>query len=348
MVRVITEITENSIVLPAQPPKEMLSVSQEGEKTLVRINSSSLSIIQECLRKSQYSLIEKWRPETEPPATVFGGAIHKALEIYYSGTFEQRSLPKLETMIMMSYGHRIEGEEENLILRATRGFIEKAQPLSLLPETDKRSIQNGVWILYHYFKSFIDDPYVAYVDESGPFVERPFTLRLFEDEKLIVDYFGTIDLVVRHLKNNNILVCDHKTSSIVGNDFYNRLKPNAQYTGYLLGAREVFGIETNAFLVSCLQVKSKPVTERGSPPHFPRQETTRDDADFAEFKDSVVWAVRSFLAARSSGIFALGNVNACAMYAGCNYLSVCSAPKSLRENILKAKFIRKTDEAKSN
>lgn len=342
MALVKVDLSESSVIIPKTgPPKEMLSVSELNGKTLVRINSSSLSVIQECLRKSQYLLHEKWRSENEAPATIFGSAIHKALEVYYGGNMADRKLPKLETMELMSYGHKVEGEETELLLKATRAFIEKAHPLAALPEMDKRSIQNGVWTLYHYFQSFINDPYIAFVDEAGPFIERGFSFRLHEDEKLIIDYFGTIDLVVKHIKNGDVMVCDHKTSSMVGNDFYNRLKPNAQYTGYLLGAREVFKLDTNSFLVSCLQVKSKPITSRGTPPHFPRQVTTRDENDYEEFKDSVIWAVTNYLDALSVSTFPMMNVNACAMYAGCSFLQVCSAPKSLRQNIMNAKFVRK-------
>jgi hypothetical protein len=297
-------------------------------------------VIQECLRKTKYLLNDKYSAEMESPATVFGSAIHKALEVFYLGAPEARKLPKLEQMELMSYGHKAEGEETDLLLRATRAFIEKAKPLEALPAENKRSIQNGVYTLWHYYKSFIDDPYIAYIDEQGPFVERGFTFRLYESNLIAIDYFGTIDLVVRHTQTGDILVCDHKTSSVVGTEFYNRLKPNHQYTGYLYGARQAFGLNTNMFLVNCLQVKEKPKTSRGTPPSFPRQITTRDDADYTEFRETVTQAVESYLAQMRAEEWPMGHVNACATYGGCQYLQVCSAPRQLRENILNAKFKR--------
>lgn len=340
MVKVNPNFDETSVSIPKLgPPKEMLSIREENGKTLVRINSSSLGVIQECLRKSHYLLDQKWHSENEAPATIFGSAIHAALEVFYGGNMADRKLPKLETMELMSYDHKVESEETDLLLRATRAFIEKAQPLKALPESDKRSIQNGVYILHNYFKAFIDDPYVALIDERGSFIERDFTFRLYDGPDLEIDYFGRIDLAVKHSQTGEVLVADHKTSSVVGADFYNRLKPNHQYSGYLLGAKSL-GIKTDSFLVNCLQVKSKPVTARGTPPHFPRQITTRDEQDYAEFKDAVVGSVRNYLSALAENSWPLGHVNACAMYAGCMFLQVCSAPKSLRENVLKAKFVR--------
>lgn len=333
-------LSESSLQIPKTEPKEMISVTKDGDKTRVKINSSSLGVVQECKRKAKYLLLEKWKSETEAPATVFGSAIHKALEVFYSGDPSQRKLPKLEDMELMSYGHKLEAEKTDLLLQATRAFITKADPLKALPETDKRSIQNGIWILWYYFKAFIDDGYVAYVDENGPFVERQFTFQLYEDSGLIIDYFGTIDLVVKNIQTDALIVADHKTSSVVGNDFYNRLKPNHQYTGYLMGAREVFKLDTNQFLVNCLQVKEKPKTARGTAPHFPRQITTRDEVDFLEFKEAVVQATREYLYAKETGSWPIGHVNACSMYGGCSFLSVCSSPDSLRTNILKSKFIQ--------
>jgi hypothetical protein len=330
----------DSIAIP-QAPKEMLSISQRGNKTLVRINSSSLGVIQECLRKSQYLLHRNLVPETESAATLFGSAIHKALEVFYGGTVEERILPPYNDMELLAFGH---ATPDSLIPRAIYAFAKKAEPLSALPPENKRSISNGVWILWNYFKAYLDDPYIAYVDEFGPFVERGFTFDLYEDENLIIEYFGTIDLVMKHLTTGNLLVCDHKTSSVVGNDFYNRIRPNSQYTGYLMGARGN-GINTNDFMVNCLEVKAKPKTARGSAPNFPRQITNRSEEDFAEFRETVIFYVKSYLTAIRTGTWPISHTNACAMYAGCTYLSICGAPKNLRENIINAKFKQRGVEA---
>jgi hypothetical protein len=323
----------DSIAIPAKP-KEMLSVGQRGNKTLVRINSSSLGVLQECPRKAHYQIYRNLVAENESSPTLFGKGIHKALEVFYRGDVKERILPQYKDVEQMPYGHPA---PDSLISRAMLAFLETAEPLSALPPENKRSLPNGVWILWHYFQAYINDPHIAYVDEEGPFVERPFTFDLYEDEELVIEYFGTIDLIVRNTTNGNILVCDHKTSSVVGNDFYNRVKPNHQYTGYLLGARS-FGLNVNDFMINCLEVKQKPKTARGSAPNFPRQITNRDEGDFAEFRESVKFYVDNYLTSIRSGVWPLSHTNACAMYTGCTYLSVCSAPASLRENILNAKF----------
>jgi len=318
--------------------KEMISVRTLDGITYVRINFSSVDLIQTCPRKAQYVLSRNLKAKSEPAATLYGSAIHKALEVFYSHSRRDRTMPKdfLEHAELIPAG--VVPPEEHFLYDAIQKFCEVAAPLRALPESDKRSLSTGIWTLYHYFKTYLDDPYVVYCDEHGPVTERQFTLPVITDGPVRVDLFGTIDVVLQNEHNGIILPTDHKTSSIVGVDFYNRLKPNHQYTGYLLGAQQVLGLDTDSFMVNCIQVKQKPLTARGQPPHFPRQVTKRSPEDIAEFKDVLLHTVTTFLACHKSGIWPLGPVNSCTMYGGCNFLDVCGAPNSLRETMLAAKY----------
>lgn len=339
MVNVDFTVDSTVVETPPVVPKEMISVGVDETtgKTLVRINSSSLGVIQECLRKAQYSLLEGWRAGTESPATLFGRAIHKALEVFYSGHPEERVLPKYEHLEMMSYGHKPPPTNNDLIYRSVAAFLEIAQPLAALPEGDKRSAQNGVWILFEYFKKFIDDPYVCL------FTEKQFTHRFHEDPTLIVDIFGTIDAAFKHMSSGETLIVDHKTTSSLGwgdSSYYDRDKPNHQYTAYMLGANRELGIKTESFMVNVLQVKPKPKTVRGSIPDFPRQITKRTEEDFEELRQPIMKAVHDYLQAKATGVWPMGPIGACNAYGACQFKKVCAAPKSMRETILKNTFTK--------
>lgn len=332
--------SEDVTVRVPSVPKKMITVSEENGKTKVEINSSSLSVIQECLRKSQYLLLEKWRSDVESPATVFGSAIHKALEVFYSAPIEERELVPLEELEMTAI-HGV--KKSGLLYRAVGAFAEKAEVLRPLPDTDKRSLLNGTWILHHYFKTYLNDPYIAYVDEQGPFIERSFTHRFHETSNLIIDVFGTIDFAFQHVTNRNILLGDHKTASSLGfgsSSYFDRDKPNHQYTMYMLGAKKVFGLDTEDFMVNVVEVKARPKTARGSGPSFPRQVTRRTEEDFEELHSTIIKAVGDYLFAVEKKDFPLGPVLACNSYGACQYKQVCSAPRSLRQNILNSKFTR--------
>ena len=335
------EITSQTLVLHTSEKKEMLSVRTEDGKTYVKINSSSLALIQECLRKTSYSLREGWRAEGESPATLFGSAVHSFMEVFYTAKPDERRLFPLETLEMMSYGHTVAEEQTEPTLRAVRAFLTRGAQLSSLPESDKRSLQNGVWLLSEYIKKFHSDPYSAYVDSHGPFIERRFDLPFFDSPRLNITIFGTIDFVLQHTVTGDLLPGDHKTTSSMGfgeSSFFDREKPNHQYSMYMMALHRLYGIKTEDFLVNVFEVKQKPKTTRGSGPSFPRQITKRSEEDFTELQDVIIESVERYLSAIEKNRFPLGPVEACQKYGGCQFKQVCASPRSMRETILRNKF----------
>jgi len=155
------------------------------------------------------------------------------------------------------------------------------------------------------------------VDEQGPFVEREFTLRVYDQPNLAIDLFGTIDFAWKHTTTGEIIVGDHKTSSALsfgGSSYFDRDKPNHQYTAYMLGAQEVFGFETENFCVNVVEVKARPKTARGQPPSFPRQITRRTKEDFEEFLQILVYYVQRYLECKKENFWPLGPVGSCNAY----------------------------------
>ncbi len=330
----------NVLTATAAEPKEMLSVSEDSGVTSVRINFSSLSILQECARKAEYSLVRGLKASLESPALLFGSAIHKGLETYYSGERIERCIPPnyKTTMDAIGCGLWQPDWEEYLVFRAARAFVFKASPLTALPDDNKRSIVTGVWMLQHYFQKYLTDEYVIMRDNLGPVVERKVTMPIFSSANLNIDLFGTIDFVMKSEVTGQILPGDHKTASSLY-DFYDKISPNFQYTGYLWACREVLGYDTDLFLVNALQVKQPPKTARGSEPDFARQITSRSEEDYNELRIAIIDAVTSFLRHRENGYFPMSASGACtARYGSCTYRDICSSPTQLRENIISAKF----------
>jgi hypothetical protein len=325
--------------IPVQP-KEMLSwsVAPDGRQHF-RINFSSLSLMQECQRKTEYSLVRKLRSNLESPATLFGTAIHKALEVYYSGQRSERILPPdyRATMDMIGVGQWQPEWSESLVFRAAAAFVEKASALRALPDTDKHSVHCGVWLLRYYFERYVDDEYTIVRDANGPMVERKFSMTLFADEKIQIEMFGTIDAVMKSELTGAILITDHKTTSSLY-DFYDAISPNHQYTCYLLAGREVFGFDTDSFLVNAIQKKTIPKTARGSGPDFARQVTNRTEDDFQELKDAIMLNVSIFRANMESNTWPMTAPGPCSKYGGCQFRQICASPKQLRENIITAQY----------
>lgn len=343
MQNIITPDFSQTLRTVEQPsPKEMLRVMRDGAQTHVRINSSSLSLIQTCARKSFYTLKQRLRSRAGSPPLIFGSAMHKALEVFYNQPRGLRTMPVnfTEYAAVMAHGHN--APEPHFLYDAVAAFVTAAEPLQMLPDTDPRSLSSGIWVLGHYFQTYLNDTYEIYSDEQGPFTERTFSFALVDTPSLLIELFGTIDFILRNTVTGALLPGDHKTSSRMGSEFLNRTKPNHQYTGYLMGANRALGLNCENFMVNGIQVIRRPLTSRGGPPTFTRQITHRSADDFAEFTQAIEWAVHSYLRWEDTGVWPIGSVDACALWRGCPFLDVCSAPNELRQNILEAKYERPT------
>lgn len=266
--------------------KRMLEV-KDGT---IYINASSIEIINTCRRKAQYALDLGLRREDESEALTFGTAIHAALEKFYSS--ESRNLDE--------------------ILLA---FNDAAVPLLHVPPTEKRSIDNGAKILRRYFEIYENDPWVAYVDEKGPFVEREFEVR-FADHVL----HGKVDAVLRNTETGELVVCDHKTATSLS-DLGRRANPNLQFSLYVWALREM-GLPVSRMMVNGIQV-AKTKSE------FVRIFTERNADDFAEMFDTILAAVETFEKSKLTNAWPMNPVS-CSHYGGCQYLDICSLNKRLR------------------
>jgi hypothetical protein len=279
-------------------------------------------------------LIEGIKSNQEAEATLFGKAIHKALEHWYALPADLRRLTSKELdMADTLIGGPLEAKSEpyETALDSVNEFVKVMQPLRWMANEDKRSIHNGIKILKAYFDRYIDDGLEVYKDYfDNPMLEKEVEFTMHEDEEKVVVFHGTIDMILYSPISGQIFVCDHKTTHALGTDFFNKIKPNHQYTGYVWAAREVLGIDTTHFLVNGIQV-AKTKCE------FARQPTERKEEDFVELKMAVLEAVDRLLNAVKTGRYPQ-NTQQCSAFGACQYLDVCSAPAKLRETILKAKY----------
>lgn len=319
-------------------PKRMLEVTRQEDGSIdVAINYSSLSILQECMRKAQFSLARQLvSTGGESPALTFGTAIHRALEVWYCAPRDSR---RGQSKYCDDFQELLgAGQQPPDLLHhgpcvrcaAVARFCVEAPAAEA--DGSKRSPAAGIRLLGDYFDHYHDDPYVIHADADGPLCERQFEAPLLETfsysgQPVRVRYHGAIDVVLRNEITGELVVADHKTTSSLGSDFLNRLRPNHQYTGYIWGARTCLGLpEARTFLVNGLLVaKTKS--------DFRRQLTTREEADFDELRASVEASVRAYLVAAESGVWPQTSPGPCAMWGGCTYRTICEAPKQMQETI---------------
>jgi hypothetical protein len=271
--------------------------------------------------------------EDDSEAQTFGKAIHKALEHWYMLPEQSRQITDKESkMIDSLIGGLIPESTYPTALDSIMEFVKAAEPLRWLGDDDKRSLANGIKILKAYFKHYAEDGMEVYRDHNGePYVEKLVEGKLYEDDRVLIIFHGQIDLVLRNKISGLVSISDHKTTAALGKDFYNRISPNHQYTGYVWAANNILGLKTDSFLVNGIQV-AKTKSE------FARQLTTISEDDYQEMISAYVEASYRLIGAYESGNFPMTAPNPCAAYGGCQYLDVCQAPKTLQKNILEGKY----------
>lgn len=283
--------------------KRMLEVKEEDGRKVVYINSSSLDVINTCKKKSFYLLERNLKSPKVSQAMLFGTAIHKGLEIWYQTKDQDASIDS---------------------------FKNECGELIALHEKDKRHPNNGIKILQNYFQTYKDDPFEIYRDEKGPVVERDFEITLpgtIGGDKITMVLFGRIDCIMRNRDTGEIIVCDHKTTSSLGVEFYNRIRPNHQYTTYLYAAREAMGLDTNKFLVNGIQVAKTKWD-------LARQFTERSKEDYDDLVNVYAYAVKEYLYCKEKNLWPMTAPNPCAMWGGCQYRSICEVPDAVREDLI--------------
>lgn len=328
--------------LPKKEAKEMLSVIEDidANKITVKVNYSSLDIIQTCLRKAEYALDRKLFGAFDSPALTFGSAIHKAMEVWYCSKRESRKASSSQC----DDSHAMMLAEKSPILHgscarcgAIYAFLDVAKELN--EHHAPRDPENGIKILNDYFDFYLDDALEIMSDSMGPLCERSFEIPIWKDltylnYQLEIVLHGTIDTVMRNKETGEILIFDHKTTSALGKDFFNRIKPNFQYTGYWLGATQVLNLIPSAFVVNGIQVAKTKTA-------FNRQRTIIHESEIQELRDAVLESTYRYLHAKHSQTWPMSTPNPCSMWGGCQYKKVCEASPTVRESIISAEFVTK-------
>ena len=321
--------------------KRMLEVSErpDGRKQ-ININYSSLELMQTCMRKAKYRLIDELVKPTKSAPLVFGSAFHAAMETWYAAPLENR---KPIGAKCLDYQDACRVGDPRLITELNHGgcarcaaiysFLQKASDLDTIEYVGARTIDNGMDIINGYFDNYpaTEDPFVVHTDKSGPYIERQCEHQIFDGGSFVINYHGTIDLILRNTLTEELFIVDHKTTYSLGKDFYNRIDPNFQYTGYVWLAQQDLGISSKSFMVNGVQVAKTVKSYR-------RQHTFRNEDHFHELKLAVVHAVKRWLDNTKWEEFPMNSPNPCSMYGGCGYRNICEVPTKMRDSVIRSNY----------
>lgn len=217
----------------------------------------------QCLRLYYWRHERGLVPNKPQLPLIYGSAIHACMAKHYEGGTSGESLAAFEEVWKAE------------VLPFEHGLQE---------EDPKRNPVRWAETFLLYKRHYNVEPFTVLKLGDRPAVEIPFFLPLNDWLALC----GIIDLLVKYL--NQIMVVDHKTTSVTYQSYFESFNPNHQFTTYMTGATELLGEPVTTTLVNCIVVHP---TQSNPEKLFMRVPTTRSKWQLDQFKEEMTgwWSI---------------------------------------------------------
>lgn len=359
-----------------QPTRKLFHWNPDGSLTF-RVDWSSIESLLGCNRSAEYKLIHS-RQGGSRSALTFGAAIHAGLEIWYRNKHKIKQLGYRDTLELFDpHDSRIDVptpiEKENILARCYSAiestFAES--PPSLFP--DYRTSDYAIQSFHSYITHYQNEILTPFVHEGKPLVEFSFAYPLGKVElptsmfvewgsgtltnsqeqeawawsyhkhdriPVHIEWTGIIDMLAE--VNGDLYVVDHKTTSIISQDFFDGFEIAMQPTGYFAAMKAAFpDLPIKGFMANVLACR-KPVaavTKSGKPTSSKPFEAFRRQYHYSdwhvnEFKQDALALVEELFANVTNKFFPKKTQWCVGKYGKCPYFDVCSLPPQSRIDML--------------
>lgn len=297
--------------------------SIDGQGMQFAWDATSISMASKCMRYYYYKMIAGYAPKNTSVHLIFGGIYASALEQFYH--------------------HRAEGKSIDEALRecVRDALIESWDSDKQLPKsfdhvakTRVNLIRTIVW----YIEQFGDEDDAGitthHLQNGKPAVELSFTLEATDD----IVFCGHLDRVVSY--SDSLWVMDQKTTGgTIGPYFFNQFSPDHQMSMYSWAGKQILQTPINGVIIDGAQIAVNFT-------RFERGFTTRTIDQLDEWFVSALTTInqaREFtrqwtMMDKPDEIAFPMNPASCGNYGGCEFRTVCSRPRSVRDNYLRGDF----------
>ncbi len=302
----------------------------DGKRLELSTDNSSIETFLGCNRSAQYRLVES-RIGLPGAALINGATIHAGLEAYYKF-----------------------GDDSELIYAAMAKAAAENPPI---PLDDYRSFDYSVMVVNKYIREYSGENLKPYTIEGmdKPLVEFSFAMPLGAMEIRMtrsvtaavtvkegvtepiptgnalvhIVWTGIIDLVAE--KDGELWLIDHKTTSMMGKDFFDVFSLAQQVVGYVVaGSKIIPGLK--GFMVNAIATRQ--ITKTGKGIEFDRRYLTYDQDVRDEWVKDTMANIGEFLSNLETGYFPKKTLWCVGKYGKCPYFSVCSSPHGQRSMVL--------------
>jgi hypothetical protein len=326
------------------------------------ISASFLERLETCPRSAQYYKLDARISIDNAGGLNFGKHIHTAMELYNLHTGMGTDPSQIDSLVAdqltKDFGAHapVDGDHRDL-----NWAIETYQRYKRQFEFDSFSLLEYAQPLEcKACKDHPTDPcnFCLGTRQRKVMVEVPFAVKLFDyvndksnlfPVELPIYYHGYIDLPIKI--NNQLFVLDYKTSSVLGNGFWDAQRMSAQQKGYCWAMRETTKLDVAGHIVRAIRTSKMPATVAQGKPNrntgnvtsienwwaegFPEEKFYLGTNELEEWKTNAISLVEEFLWHYSRSYFPKKTQWCCGKYGKCQYYEVCSVfPETDRSLIL--------------
>ncbi len=291
-------------------------------------DSTSLSYIKTCPRLYYYIMIKGWSVTDQSVHLRFGIEYHQALQEFDS---------------LITEG----ADREDAIKQVLTNLLERTWEWRPDEETRAGKYKNRrtlFRLVLDYLDFYNPDPATTYILQNGkPATELSFRFELdFNAPGSQQPYMlsGHLDRVVEY--QDELFVMDRKTSqTTLSGHYFDRYDPDNQMSLYTLAGKTVLQSPIKGVIIDGAQVLLEDTNR------FVRGITYRsqDRVDEWLFDLQHHFKIAEFYAKAN---YWPQNDTACDKYGGCRFRDICSKSPKVRENFLKANFVKQAPEERWN
>lgn len=306
------------------------------------IDNSSSERFTTCSRSAEYYIVRRREVAAPAPALAFGKAVHSGLEIKYKYELTPAVKQRQLELVTKAFQDNPVPEDDHRTLDRAMDVIEKydkkypvelfdvaTHPLTLEPCVEMKfelplgKIEVNDWIPVWTTLNINDDQ--LKLRWNGETQQHEVYI-----SSIYVLWTGRIDMIVR--MDGLLWVLDHKTTQMMGPQFFEDFKLSNQTVGYAWAAQQIMELPIAGLILNALCVR-KP-TKTGTPTEFERRRFLYDQEQIHEWHENMLVLVSDFIHHLARGYFPMETKWCFGKYGRCQYHDVCCAPAKNRDELL--------------
>ncbi|SRR6266536_549701 len=284
------------------------------------IDNTFLERLTTCPRSLEYSELLRRIGSAAKPSLTFGSALHLALEQRYRrcGNRKPDLLEESEICLALSDFYRI--------------------PENMPPEDDWRNLNWAIEVFKQYNNHYATEPFDLLVNDKGEILtELPFVLELHKHGDIRILFSGRIDLPV--LWDKQTFVIDHKTTSVLGDNFFKDHRVSPQLFGYCLAFEQITKRKVNGFCVNAIRSRPAPAKPVGGfdrwwSEGFGRHKEYIFPHQIEEWRHNTIALIEEFFWHYERAFMPQKKKWCVGKYGECQYYGVCDLPPDQRPVLL--------------